>query len=171
KNNVLVVTTGCNAIACAKDGLLTPEAAAFAGDGLKAVCNSLGIPPVLHMGSCVDISRILTVAGAIANEIGCDISDLPIAGGAPEWMSQKAVSIATYLLGSGVFTVLGTVPPVLGSAEVTQLLCNKIEDVLGAKFAVEPDPVKAAVCMVNHIEQKRSALFSGFRVPEAYLAE
>lgn len=164
KNNVLVVTTGCNAIACAKDGLLTPEAAAFAGDGLKMVCNALGIPPVLHMGSCVDISRILTIAGAIANEIGCDISDLPIAGGAPEWMSQKAVSIAAYMLGSGVFTVLGTVPPVLGSVEVSQLLCDKIEDVLGAKFAVEPDPVKAAACMINHIEQKRSALFNDSQV-------
>jgi carbon-monoxide dehydrogenase catalytic subunit len=170
KNNVLVVTTGCNAIACAKDGLLTPEAAALAGDGLKAVCNALGIPPVLHMGSCVDISRILTVAGAIANEIGCDISDLPIAGGAPEWMSQKAVSIAAYMLGSGVFTVLGTVPPVLGSVEVSQLLCNDIEGVLGAKFAVEPDPVKAAACMVNHIEQKRATLFSGFKVPDVSIA-
>lgn len=170
KNNILVVTTGCNAIACAKDGLLTPEASALAGEGLKTVCNTLGIPPVLHMGSCVDISRILTVAGAIAQEIGCDISDLPIAGGAPEWMSQKAVSIAAYLLGSGVFTVLGTVPPVLGSAEVTELLCGKIEDILGAKFAVEPDPVKAAACMINHIEQKRSALLSGLKVLEVSVA-
>lgn len=158
KNNVLVVTTGCNAIACAKAGLLTLKAAEMAGDGLKAVCSQIGIPPVLHMGSCVDISRILTVAAAIANTLNCDISDLPVAGAAPEWMSQKAVSIASYVLGSGIFTVLGTIPPVLGSAEVTNLLCDGIENVLGAKFAVEPDPIKAAALIIDHIEKKRAAL-------------
>lgn len=93
KKDVLVVTTGCNALACAKAGLLLPEAADMAGEGLKGVCKALGVPPVLHMGSCVDISRILVKAAAIANALGVDISDLPAAGAAPEWMSEKAVSI------------------------------------------------------------------------------
>lgn len=155
KNDVLVVTTGCNAIACAKAGLLNIDAASISGEGLKAVCTQVGIPPVLHMGSCVDISRILSVAAAIAKKIHCDISDLPVAGAAPEWMSQKAVSIAAYVIGSGIFTVLGTIPPVLGSVEVTNLLCDGIENVLGAKFAVEPDPKKAAALMIAHIEKKR----------------
>lgn len=158
KNNVLVVTTGCNAIACAEAGLLVPEAAALAGAGLKGVCESLGIPPVLHMGSCVDISRILVLASAIANHLGVDISDLPAAGAAPEWMSEKAVSIGAYVVSSGVFTVLGTVPPVLGSQAVTALLTKGLDDVLGAKFAVEPDPFKAANLMLEHIEGKRKAL-------------
>ncbi len=166
RNDILVVSTGCNAIACAKDGLLRIEAAEMAGDGLKSMCRELGIPPVLHMGSCVDISRILTIAGALAKKLNCDISDLPIAGGAPEWMSQKAVSIATYLLGSGIFTVLGIIPPVLGSAHVSELLCNKIDDLVGAKFSVEPDPVKAAWLMIDHIEKKRATLFNGFAVLE-----
>ncbi|MGD2147086.1 MAG: anaerobic carbon-monoxide dehydrogenase catalytic subunit, partial [Anaerolineae bacterium] len=121
-NDVLVVNTGCNAIACAKAGLLLPAAAEQAGDGLKAVCQALGVPPVLHMGSCVDISRILVACGAIANALGVDISDLPAAGAAPEWMSEKAVSIGTYVVSSGVYTVLGTVPQVLGSPNVTSLL-------------------------------------------------
>ncbi len=111
KNNVLIASTGCNAIACAKAGLMLPEAAAQAGDGLKAVCELLDIPPVLHMGSCVDISRILTFCAAVANALGVDISDLPVAGAAPEWMSEKAVSIGCYVVSSGIFTVLGTVPP------------------------------------------------------------
>jgi carbon-monoxide dehydrogenase catalytic subunit len=122
KNNVLVVTTGCNAIACAKAGLLLPEAAELAGDGLKGVCQALGVPPVLHMGSCVDISRILVTCAAAANALGVDISDLPVAGAAPEWMSEKAVSIGAYVVASGIFTVLGTVPQVLGSPNVTALL-------------------------------------------------
>ncbi|MGB9924370.1 MAG: anaerobic carbon-monoxide dehydrogenase catalytic subunit [Methanothrix sp.] len=158
RNNVLVVTTGCNAIACAKAGLLRPEAAKEAGDGLRGVCESLGVPPVLHMGSCVDISRILVVAAAIANRLGVDISDLPVAGAAPEWMSEKAVSIGAYVVASGVFTVLGTVPPVLGSPVVTRILTKDLGDAVGATFAVEPDPFKAAKLIMEHIESKRKAL-------------
>ncbi|HNX09577.1 MAG TPA: anaerobic carbon-monoxide dehydrogenase catalytic subunit, partial [Methanothrix sp.] len=98
KNDVLVINTGCNAQACAKAGLLVPEAAEMAGDGLKGVCKALGVPPVLHMGSCVDISRILVAAAAIANALGVDVSDLPVAGAAPEWMSEKAVAIGAYVV-------------------------------------------------------------------------
>jgi carbon-monoxide dehydrogenase catalytic subunit len=155
KNDVLVVTTGCNALAAAKAGLLLPEAAEKAGDGLKAVCQALGIPPVLHMGSCVDISRILVVCAVLAKELGVDISDLPVAGAAPEWMSEKAVSIGAYVVSSGIYTVLGTVPQVLGSPEVTTLLTKTAEDVVGAMFAVETDPVKASQLMINHIDRKR----------------
>jgi carbon-monoxide dehydrogenase catalytic subunit len=158
KNNVLVLTTGCNAQACAKAGLLQPEAAEKAGDGLKAVCQALGVPPVLHMGSCVDISRILVAAAALANALGVDISDLPAAGAAPEWMSEKAISIGAYVVSSGVFTVLGTVPPVMGSKGVTELLTSGAKDVVGACFAVEPDPVKAASLMIEHIDSQRRKL-------------
>ena len=158
KKDVLVVTTGCNALACAKAGLLLPEAADMAGEGLKGVCKALGVPPVLHMGSCVDISRILVAAAAIANALGVDISDLPAAGAAPEWMSEKAVSIGAYVVSSGVFTVLGTVPPVLGSPAVAGLLTSGARDVVGAVFAVECDPFKAASLMIDHIESQRRKL-------------
>jgi len=158
KNNILVVTTGCNAIATAKAGLMLPEAAELAGDGLKEICKALGVPPVLHMGSCVDISRILVLLAAIANTLKVDISDLPVAGSAPEWMSEKAVSIGVYVLSSGIFTVLGTVPPVLGSSAVTTLLTKDIEGVVGATFAVEPDPEKGAQLIIDHIEKKRKKL-------------
>jgi len=166
RHDVLVVSTGCNAIACAKQGLLQIDAVSMAGEGLSRFCSSLGIPPVLHMGSCVDISRILTLAGALAQHLDCDIADLPIAGGAPEWMSQKAISIATYLLGSGIFTVLGVVPPVLGSEAVAGILCDSVEEILGAKFAIETDPAAMAEQMIQHIDLKRSRLFSGFKVLE-----
>ena len=158
KNDVLVVQTGCAAIACAKAGLLLPEAAEQAGPGLSAVCKAIGIPPVLHMGSCVDISRILVTAAAIANALGVDMSDLPAAGAAPEWMSEKAVSIGSYVVGSGIFTVLGTVPPVLGGKKFTELLTKGAQDVLGAAFAVETDPVKAAALILDHIAAKRKGL-------------
>jgi len=158
KQDVLVVTTGCNAIAAAKAGLMLPEAAERCGEGLKSVCKALGIPPVLHMGSCVDISRILVACAAIANALGVDISDLPAAGAAPEWMSEKAVSIGAYVVSSGVFTVLGSIPPVLGGPVVTEVLTQGANDVVGAAFAVETDPFKAAQLMIDHINVKRQAI-------------
>ena len=158
KRNILVLSTGCNAIACAKVGLMLPEGAELAGPGLRAVCQALGIPPVLHMGSCVDNSRVLTACAAVANALGVDISELPIAAAAPEWMSEKAVAIGTYAVASGVFTVLGLMPPILGGPAVTDLLTNGAEAVVGGKFAVEPDPFKAADLIEVHINTKRRNL-------------
>ncbi len=158
ENDILVVVTGCAAVADGKAGLMTPEAADLAGPGLKAVCKALGIPPVLHLGSCVDNTRIMVLAAALANTLGVDISALPLAGAAPEWYSEKAVSIGTYVVASGVYTVLGVAPPVFGSPNVVKLLTEGLEGVFGATFAVEPDPNRAAVLIRRHIEKKRAGL-------------
>jgi len=161
KNDVLVITTGCNAIACAEAGLLVPEAAKeFAGKGLAEVCETVGIPPVLHMGSCVDNSRILIAATAMVKDggLGDDISDLPVAGAAPEWMSEKAISIGQYFVASGVYTVFGVTWPTTGSKEVTDYLFKDMEDMLGGMWAFEPDPIRAAHLMIAHIDKKRKAL-------------
>ncbi len=158
KHDVLVVETGCAAVANAKAGLMQPEAAELAGPGLREICKALGIPPVLHMGSCVDNIRILDLAAKLARALNVDISDLPLAGAAPEWYSEKAVSIGAYVVGSGIFTTLGIQPPVVGSKNVTDLLTKGLEDVVGATFAVEADPVKAAHLMIDRINQKRKAL-------------
>jgi len=158
RRNILVVETGCAAIASGKAGLLLPEAAEMAGDGLKSVCKTLGIPPVLHMGSCVDCSRILVMAAHVANELGVGIDQLPLGGAAPEWYSQKAVSIGTYFVSSGVYTVLGIPPKIFGSANVTNLLAAQLTGIVNASFAVEPDPVKAADLLEAEISRKRKAL-------------
>ena len=161
KNDVLVLQTGCSAMACAKAGLMTPEAAAkYAGEGLASVCEAVGIPPVLHLGSCVDNSRILMAATAMVKDggLGDDISDLPVAGAAPEWMSEKAISIGQYFVGSGVFTVFGVNWPTLGSDEVTEFLFKDFEAMYGGMWAFEPDPIKAAQLMIEHIDNKRKAL-------------
>ena len=158
ENDVLVVDTGCAAVANAKAGFKVADAIRYAGPGLKEVCGSLGIPPVLHMGSCVDNVRILVLAAALADALGTDISDLPLAGSAPEWYSEKAVSIGAYFVASGVYTVLGPMPPITGSMNVVKLLTQGLEDSLGAAFAVEPDPEKAARLILDRIEGKRKAL-------------
>jgi carbon-monoxide dehydrogenase catalytic subunit len=158
KRNILVVETGCSAIACGKAGLLVPEAAELAGEGLASVCKLLGIPPVLHMGSCVDCSRILVLAANIAKELGVGIGDLPIGGAAPEWYSQKAISIGTYFVSSGVYTVLGIPPKIFGSPNVISLLTDGVKGITNSAFAVEPDPVETANLLETEIIRKRKAL-------------
>ncbi len=161
KNNVLVVSTGCSAIAAAKAGLMRPEAAAkYCGEGLAEVCETVGIPPVLYVGSCVDNSRILTILANVVAEggLGEDISELPVAGAAPEWMSEKAVSIGMYFVASGVYTVIAEPLPILGAPNLTRYLTEEIEKDIGGKWAFERDPIKAANMMIEHIEKKRDAL-------------
>ncbi len=158
KRNILCVETGCAAIASGKAGLLRPEAAALAGNDLMAVCESLKIPPVLHMGSCVDNSRILVLAAELGNALNVPIHKLPIAGAAPEWYSQKAVSIGAYFVASGVYTVLGVMPHITGSPATVSLLTEGLKGVVNASFSVEPDPVKASVLISDHIERKRTEL-------------
>jgi len=161
KNDVIVLTTGCNAMACGKAGLLTPEAAAvYCGPGLAEVCETVGIPPVLHMGSCVDNSRILMAAAEVvkAGGLGKDVSDLPVAGSAPEWMSEKAISIGHYFVASGVYTVFGVTMPVTGAPIFEDHLYNKLEKSLGGKWDFEEDPIKHARKMIAHIDKKRQAL-------------
>jgi len=161
KNDVLVVSTGCSAIAAGKAGLMRPDAAEkYCGNGLREVCETVGIPPVLHVGSCVDNSRILTTLANVVAEggLGDDISDLPVAGAAPEWMSEKAVSIGMYFVASGVYTVIAEPLPVLGAPNLTRYLTDEIEKDVGGKWAFERDPIKAAGMMIEHIESKRDAL-------------
>ncbi len=161
KNDVIVLTTGCNAIACAMEGLLTPESAAVhCGPGLAEICETVGIPPVLHLGSCVDNSRILLAATEVvkAGGLGNDICDLPVAGSAPEWMSEKAISIGHYFVASGVYTVFGVTLPTSGAPVFHDYLSKEMENMYGGKWDLEIDPIKHAQLMIAHIDKKRKAL-------------
>ena len=161
KRNILVLQTGCAAVACGKQGLLTPEAAlTLAGSSLREVCEAIGIPPVLHMGSCVDNSRILMAASYVVDEggLGSDLAQLPAIGAAPEWMSEKAVAIAHYFVASGIDVVLGRPFHTMGSEALTKYLCEELDDVVGARFHYIDDVERAVETMCAHIEKKRDAL-------------
>ena len=163
-NDILVVQTGCSAISCAKAGFLVPDSAhKHAGKGLSEVCQAVGMPPVLHSGSCVDNSRILIALSEMvkAGGLGNDISDLPVAGAAPEWMSEKAISIGHYFVSSGVFTVFGVGLPVMGSEGFARHIFEEFEEILGGKWAVEPDTEKTAGMIIDHINGKREKLGIG----------
>ncbi len=158
KKDILVLVTGCVTTAAGKAGLLLPEAIDMAGPGLKKICGALGIPPVLHYGSCVDNARILQLCAALANALGVDISDLPVGASSPEWYSEKAAAIGLYAVASGIYTHLGHPPHILGSETVTNLAVAGLEDLVGASFVIEPDPVKAAELFDTRIKAKRKGL-------------
>jgi len=160
-NDILVVQTGCSAIACAKAGFLTPEfAEKHAGKGLAEVCKAVGMPPVLHSGSCVDNSRVLIALSEMVKVggLGKDISELPVAGAAPEWMSEKAIAIGQYFVSSGVFTIFGVGLPVKGSEIFCQHIFEEFENIFGGMWAVEPEPRKMAAMIIDHIHKKREKL-------------
>ena len=161
KNDVIVLTTGCSAIACGTHGLLTPgTASVYCGAGLAEVCETVGIPPVLHLGSCVDNSRILLAATEMvkAGGLGNDICDLPVAGSAPEWMSEKAIAIGQYFVSSGVYTVFGYHMPLDGAPEFKKYLYEGMEQEFGGMWDCEADPIKHAHKMIAHIDKKRKEL-------------
>ena len=171
KHDILFVETGCGAIASGKAGYLLPETALeMAGPGLREVCEATGMPPVLHMGSCVDNTRILTVLSQVVNEggLGDDISDVPAVGIAPEWMSEKALAIASYCAASGAYVILGINNPIEGSEVVTEILSKGWEEKVGGKveFVVEAEDMVTRI--LEHIDKKREALGLPVYDPEKF---
>ncbi len=160
KNDVLVVQSGCSQIALAKAGLTTPEAAHLAGPGLKEVCETVGMPPVLGLGACVDNTRILTACSEMVRTggLGDSISDLPVAGCAPEYMSEKALAIGQYFVASGVFTCFGVTFPITQGTNFEKLMFQGLEEMGLGKWGFSPDPLELARMMIEHIDKKRKAL-------------
>ena len=167
KQNVLLLATGCGAGAFARHGLLTSDATnEYAGDGLKAVLTAVGeaaglggpLPLILHMGSCVDNSRAVDVAVAVANKLGVDLDKLPVVASAPEPTAEKAIAIGTWAVAAGLPTHLGVVPPVLGGPTVVKVLTQDVKDLFGGYFIVDTDPVSAAGKLMEAIQERRKGL-------------
>jgi carbon-monoxide dehydrogenase catalytic subunit len=158
KNDVLVLTTGCGGIAAGMHGLLTPETAGvYCGPGLKEVCETVGIPPILHLGSCVDNSRILLAATEMVKAGGPwkDLSDIPAVGAAPEWMSEKAIAIGQYFITSGVYVIFGGSMPISGAPVFEKYLTDGMSSLYGGRWDYCEDPIEMARRMIAVIDAKR----------------
>ena len=157
KNDIIVVLSGCSAQAAARAGLMDTRAKDLCGAGLTRVCELADIPPVLHMGSCVDISRMMVLASQLAKDAGVNISQLPLVGCAPEWMSGKAVSIGNYVVATGIDTFLGVEPQVSGSDQMVHWLTEGIRDWVEAAYTVELDIEKLGDAMIARLAETRAA--------------
>ena len=158
ENDIIVVATGCAAQLAMKAGFMNKEAKKYCGEGLKRVCTLVDIPPVLHMGSCVDISRIMLLGTGIANDWGVDTTQIPVVGCAPEWMSEKAVAIANYVVSTGIDVYLGVEPQVNGSTQMMELITEGTRKITGAGFVINKDPNQLVQSIIDGIEAKRTAL-------------
>ena len=167
KQNVMVVATGCGAGALMRHGFMDPaNVDEFCGDGLRAVLNLIGeannlggpLPPVLHMGSCVDNSRSVAMAVAVASYLDVDVHQLPVVASAAEAVSEKAVSIGVYAVAAGLPTHVGVMLPVLGGPLVTEILTEKAKDITGGYFIVDLDPDSAADKLLAAIDERRAGL-------------
>jgi len=159
KRNILVLSMGCGNAGLQDCGLCNPEAKDLAGDGLKAVCGKLGVPPILSFGTCTDTGRLADLLAAISGALGnVPIPDLPVAAVAPEYMEQKATIDAVFALALGLFTYVNPVPTVTGAPNLVKLLTQDCVNVTGGLLNVETDPFKAADAILNHIEAKRKKL-------------
>lgn len=158
KRDILVLTAGCGNAACQVAGLNTIEAQELAGEGLKAVCRQLGIPPVLSFGTCTDTGRLVMLVNAVADALGVDPAQLPVAVTAPEYMEQKATVDAFAAVASGLYTHVSPVPPVTGAPEVVKLLTEDVAGLVGGKIAVGDDPETIADGILEHINKKRAGL-------------
>ncbi len=157
-NDIVIVATGCAAQAASKAGLLDKDAKVLCGEGLRRVCTLADIPPVLHMGSCVDISRMMLLVTGIAKDWGIDTTQLPVVGCAPEWMSEKAVSIANYVVATGIDVYLGIDPLVGGSEQMMNLITEGTREWVGAGYTINTDPDQLVQDIIDGIEKKREAL-------------
>ncbi|NLB34062.1 MAG: anaerobic carbon-monoxide dehydrogenase catalytic subunit [Tissierellia bacterium] len=158
KKNILVVPGGCGNHGLEVAGLCNLDAIEMAGDGLKAVCKALGIPPVLSFGTCTDTGRISMLVTALADHLDVDISDLPIAVTAPEWMEQKATIDGLFAVAYGAYTHLSPTPFITGAPDLVKLLTEDVESLTGGKVAVGDDPVEAANGIEAHIMKKRKKM-------------
>lgn len=167
RENVLLLATGCGAGSFARHGLLTPEATdEYAGTSLKGVLTAIGqaaglggpLPLILHMGSCVDNTRAMDVAVAVANKLGLDLDQLPVVASAPEATTEKAIAIGAWAVAAGLPTHVGVVPPVLGGPLVTKTLTQTARDLFGGYFIVETDPHAAADKLLGAIRERRRGM-------------
>ncbi|NLT94950.1 MAG: anaerobic carbon-monoxide dehydrogenase catalytic subunit [Clostridia bacterium] len=158
KRDILVVAGGCGCHGLEVAGMCNKDAIKYAGPGLQEVCNMLGIPPVLPFGTCTDTGRITMLVTAIADALGVDSSQLPVAVSAPEWMEQKATIDGIFSLAYGLYTHFSPIPPVTGGAELAKFLTQDLEGLTGGRVALSDDPAEAAQAIEDHINKKRAQL-------------
>ena len=159
KRDLLVLSMGCGNGAMQVAGLCRPEASELAGNGLKGVCQTLGIPPVLSYGTCTDTGRIADLLASLSSALGnVPVFELPVAAVAPEYMEQKATIDAIFALAFGLYTYVNPVPPVTGAPNLIHLLTQDCKQLTGGILNVEKNPVQAADAILAHIEANRKKL-------------
>lgn len=166
KRDIIVLSAGCSTGGLENVGLMSPGAEELAGDNLKEVCKSLGIPPVLNFGPCLAIGRLEIVATEIAAELGIDLPQLPLVLSAPQWLEEQALADGAFGLALGLPLHLALPPFITGGKLVTEVLTEKLKDLTGGHVIVNPDPKSSAEQLEEIIIDRRQKL--GLKEVESY---
>jgi carbon-monoxide dehydrogenase catalytic subunit len=158
KKDILVLSAGCSSGGLENCGLMSPEAAELAGPKLKAICQKLGIPPVLNFGPCLAIGRLEIVATEIAETLGVDLPQLPLVLSAPQWLEEQALADGAFGLALGLPLHLGLPPFVTGSPVAVKVLCEDMKSLTGGHVLINSDAAESADLLEDIILQKRKAL-------------
>lgn len=158
KRNIIVLSAGCSSGGLENVGLMSPKAAELAGDSLKEVCTSLGIPPVLNFGPCLAIGRLEIVAKELAEYLNIDIPQLPLVLSAPQWLEEQALADGSFGLALGLPLHLAISPFIGGSKVVTKVLTEDMTNLTGGKLIIEDDVVKAADKLEGIILERRKKI-------------
>ncbi|RKD29543.1 anaerobic carbon-monoxide dehydrogenase catalytic subunit [Thermohalobacter berrensis] len=158
KRDIIVLSAGCSSGGLENVGLMTPEAAKYAGENLRAVCQKLGIPPVLNFGPCLAIGRLEIVAAELAEALNIDIPQLPLVLSAPQWLEEQALADGAFGLALGLPLHLAIPPFITGSKVVTEVLTEKLTDITGGKLILEDNVKKAADKLEEIVIERRKDL-------------
>jgi len=156
--DILVLTAGCSSGGIENCGLMSPEAANLAGPKLKAVCQKLGIPPVLNFGPCLSIGRLEIISAEIADALNIDIPELPLVLSAPQWLEEQALADGAFGLALGLPVHLGQAPFVVGSPIAVKVLCEDMKSLTGGQIIINGDAIESAALLEDIIIQKRKGL-------------
>lgn len=156
--DIIVLTAGCSSGGIENCGLMTPEAAKYAGPKLRAVCEKLGIPPVLNFGPCLAIGRLEIVATELAETIGVDLPQLPLVLSAAQWLEEQALADGCFGLALGLPLHLGLPPFVTGSPVAVKVLTEDMKELTGGQVIINPDAKESADILEQIIMEKRAAL-------------
>ncbi len=154
RRDILVWTAGCTAYALQGLGFMSEEGLNYAGEGLKELCSEMKVPPVWDFGICMNVARIVTIAECVAEKMGVDLPDLPVAVSAPQWLEEQALGDGAFALASGFLLHVCPDPFVSGSKVVTRVLTEELPKLTGGKLLVECNAEKAADAIEKHVESK-----------------
>ena len=166
KRDILVLSAGCSTGGLENVGLMSPGAEELAGDNLKTVCKTLGIPPVLNFGPCLAIGRLEIVATELAEYLGIDLPQLPLVLSAPQWLEEQALADGAFGLALGLPLHLALPPFITGSKVVTEVLTESLKNITGGHVIVNPDPKSSADQLEEIIIDRRQKL--GLKEVEIY---
>nr|WP_314099988.1 anaerobic carbon-monoxide dehydrogenase catalytic subunit [uncultured Lachnoanaerobaculum sp.] len=162
RNNILILTNGCASFPLMKMGYCNVSGQEHAGESLKEFLGDL--PPVWHVGECIDNTKSSGIFAGVAGEAGKPLYEMPFAFSSPEWSNEKGIDAALGFRLMGINSYHCVEAQIHGSKNVIEFLKEGTKEMLGSVMVVDTNPDSLGEKIVADIIEKRKAL--GWAVPD-----